>query len=60
MQNSEYSTVIRVDDKLYRFVIRDRSGAKPSIHGYGQTRAEAERKVLEILAALSDKEIRAA
>jgi len=48
--------MIRADGDVYRFVIRDRSGARPSIHGYGNSLAEAEDKMDQILGALDQLE----
>lgn len=60
MRNGKYFTLIRNDGGVFRFVIRDRDGLRPSIHGYGQSMEEAQNKVDEILVALEKLEAQAA
>ena len=47
-------------DHSVRFVIRDRTGVRPSIHGIGRSWREAQLKVEEILAALDHRQQAAA
>ena len=56
MQHGKYFAMIRPDGDVYRFVIRDRGGLRPSIHGYGESMAEAQAKIDEILGALDSLE----
>ena len=60
MQHGKYFALIRPDGNVVRFVIRDRAGLRPSIHGYGRSMEEAKRKINEILGALDELEQRAA
>lgn len=60
MEHGKYFALIRPDGNVFRFVIRDRAGLRPSIHGYGQSMAEAKTKIDEILGALDNLEERAA
>lgn len=60
MQHGKYFAMIRPDGEVFRFVIRDRAGSRPSIHGYGRSMDEARTKIDEILGALDDLEERAA
>jgi hypothetical protein len=52
--------MIQKDGGVFRFVIRDRSGLKPSIHGYANSMMAAEVKIDEILGALDELELKAA
>jgi hypothetical protein len=56
MQHGNFLAMIQKDGGVFRFVIRDRSGLKPSIHGYGTSMNEAESKIDEILGALDELE----
>jgi hypothetical protein len=56
MQHGKFLAMIQKDGGLFRFVIRDRSGLKPSIHGYGKSMDDAETKIDEILGALDELE----
>ena len=56
MQHGKYFAMIRPDGSFFRFVIRDRAGLRPSIHGYGHSMDEARIKIDEILGALDDLE----
>ena len=60
MQHGRFLTVIQLDGNVFRFVIRDRAGIRPSIHGYGRSMDEARTKINEILGALDNLEQRAA
>jgi len=60
MQHGKFLTVIQLDGNVFRFVIRDRAGIRPSIHGYGRSMDEARTKINEILGALDNLEQRAA
>ena len=52
MQHGKYFAMIRPDGDVFRFVIRDRAGSRPSIHGFGHSMDEARHKIDEILGAL--------
>ncbi|MGZ4788790.1 MAG: hypothetical protein ACXVZX_09740 [Terriglobales bacterium] len=52
MLQQQFLTMIRPDGDIYRFVIRDRTGRRPSIHGSGRSIAEALAKMQEIMQAL--------
>ncbi|HUN88657.1 MAG TPA: hypothetical protein VMU28_07680 [Terriglobales bacterium] len=54
--DADYFSMIQHDGAVYRFVLRDRTGVRPSIHGYGHTMAEAQSKLEEILNALEQHE----
>jgi hypothetical protein len=60
MQHGKFLAMIQKDRGVFRFVIRDRSGLKPSIHGYGKSMNDAETKIDEILGALDELELKAA
>ncbi len=60
MQHGKYFALSRPDGNVFRFVIRDRAGVRPSIHGYGNSMDEARMKINEILGALDNLEERAA
>ncbi len=60
MQQAKFLTMIHLDGDVYRFVIRDRAGVRPSIHGYGRSMDEARAKINEILGALDNLEQQAA
>ena len=60
MQHGKYFAMIHNDGGLYRFVIRDRDGLRPSIHGFGHSAHEARTKIDEILGALDDLKLKAA
>lgn len=60
MQHGNYFAMIRNDSGVFRFVIRDRAGLRPSIHGFGRSMDEARTKIDEILGALDNLELRAA
>ena len=55
-----YFSMIKQDAGVFRFVIRDRAGQRPSIHGFGRTMEEAQAKIEEILNALEEREQQAA
>jgi hypothetical protein len=48
--------MVREEGDTYRFVIKDRAGVRPSIHGYGHSLAEAHEKIDQILSALDELE----
>ena len=56
MQHGQYFAMISPDGEVFRFVIRDRAGLRPSIHGYGSSMDEARTKIDEILGALDNLE----
>lgn len=56
MQHGKYLAMIRPEGDVVRFVIRDRAGVRPSIHGYGQSVEEVRCKIDEILGALDNME----
>jgi len=56
MQHGKYSAQIRPDGSIFRFVIRDRAGLRPSIHGYGRSMDEVRIKITEIFGALDTLE----
>lgn len=56
MQHGHYFARIQGDTGVFRFVIRDRAGLRPSIHGFGRSLDEAKSKITEILGALADLE----
>lgn len=56
----KYFSLIKQDNGVFRFVIRDRAGLRPSIHGFGRTMDEAQAKIDEILRALEQREHKAA
>jgi hypothetical protein len=58
--HAKYFSMIKKDNGVFRFVIRDRAGSKPSIHGFGRSMAEAQAKIEEILDALEQREAQAA
>lgn len=56
MQYGKFLTMVREEGDTYRFVIKDRAGVRPSIHGYGHSLAEAHEKIDQILSALDELE----
>jgi hypothetical protein len=60
MQQGQFLAMIHKDAGVFRFVIRDRAGLRPSIHGYGHSQAEAQAKIDEILIALASRDQQAA
>ncbi len=56
MQHGKYLAMMRPDGEVVRFVIRDRAGLRPSIHGYGLSMEDARNKIHEILGALDNLE----
>jgi len=60
MEHGQYLAMVENDGGVFRFVIRDRGGSRPSIHGFGRSMIEAQAKVDEILAALDNLEQKAA
>jgi len=58
--HAKYFSLIKQDNGVFRFVIRDRAGLRPSIHGFGRTMDEAQAKIVEILNALEEREQEAA
>ena len=56
MQHGKYFAMMRPEGEVVRFVIRDRAGLRPSIHGYGRSMDEARTKIDEILGALDNLE----
>jgi len=60
MQHGKYFAMIQKDGGVFRFVIRDRAGLRPSIHGFGRSMDEARTKIDEILGALDNLETQAA
>ena len=57
---AKYFSMIKQDNGVFRFVIRDRAGMRPSIYGVGRTMAEAQAKIEEIVSALEKRELQAA
>ncbi len=58
--HAKYFSLIKEDNGVFRFIIRDRAGLRPSIHGFGRTMDEAQAKIDEILHALEEREQQAA
>jgi len=56
MKRGKYLAMLRPDGNVVRFVIRDRAGLRPSIHGYGHSMDEARNKIEEIFGALDNLE----
>ena len=60
MEHGKFFAMIQRDGSVFRFVIRDRAGLRPSIHGFGRSMNEAESKIDEILGALDNLAAQAA